>query len=130
MHRVSPYHSRNVHVIARLIGFPAYYNYLANSTLNGQIAQKFNGAVVILEHRFFGDSNPLPDLSVQSLRLHTVQQAIDDLAYFAQNVDLPMPGGDQLAPGKAPWILTGGSYGGALVSYTMSKYVFLSTGME
>ncbi|KAH9856842.1 peptidase S28 [Lenzites betulinus] len=99
----------------------AYYNYLANSTLNGQIAQKFNGAVVILEHRFFGDSNPLPDLSVQSLRLHTVQQAIDDLAYFAQNVDLPMPGGDQLAPGKAPWILTGGSYGGALVSYTMSN---------
>lgn len=76
---------------------------------------------MILEHRFFGDSNPLPDLSVQSLRVHTVQQAIDDLVYFAQNVHLPMPNGDQVAPGKAPWILTGGSYGGALVSYTMSK---------
>lgn len=67
----------------------------------------------------------MPDLSVQSLRVHTVQQAIDDLVYFAQNVHLPMPGGDQLAPGKAPWILTGGSYGGALVSYTMAEYVHI-----
>ncbi|KAI0628443.1 peptidase S28 [Trametes polyzona] len=98
-----------------------YYNYLSNSTLNGQIAQKLNGAVVVLEHRFFGDSNPLPDMSVQSLRVHTVDQAINDLSYFAQNVELPMPNGDQLSPGKAPWILTGGSYGGALVSYTMSN---------
>ncbi|OJT07638.1 hypothetical protein TRAPUB_1498 [Trametes pubescens] len=97
-----------------------YYDYLTNATINGQIAQKLNGATVILEHRFFGNSNPMPDLSVQSLRVHTVQQAIDDLVYFAQNVNLPMPGGDQLATGKAPWILTGGSYGGALVSYTMS----------
>ena len=37
---------------------------------------------------------------------------IDDLEYFAKNVDLPMPGGDDVAPGKAPWILIGGSYSG------------------
>ncbi|KAI0365894.1 peptidase S28 [Pilatotrama ljubarskyi] len=98
-----------------------YTSYLTNATLNGRIAQALNGATVVLEHRFFGNSNPYPDLSVESFRVHTVQQAIDDLVYFAQNVNLPMPGGDQLAPGKAPWILTGGSYGGALVSYTMSN---------
>ncbi|KAI8968824.1 peptidase S28 [Trametes punicea] len=98
-----------------------YTAYLTNSTLNGRIAQTLNGSTVILEHRFFGTSNPYPDLSVQSLAVLTVQQAIDDLAYFAQNVQLPMPGGDQLAPGKAPWILMGGSYGGALVSYAMNN---------
>ncbi|KAI9063967.1 peptidase S28 [Trametes sanguinea] len=98
-----------------------YTAYLTNSTINGRIAQELNGATVVLEHRFFGNSNPYQDLSVKSLGVLTVQQAVDDLAYFAQNVKLPMPGGDQLAPGKAPWILVGGSYGGALVSYAMSN---------
>ncbi|RDX43248.1 peptidase S28 [Lentinus brumalis] len=99
-----------------------YTSYLTNSTLNGRIAQQLNGSTIVLEHRFFGNSNPYPDLSVQSFRVHTVQQAISDLAYFAQNVQLPMPGGDKVAPGKAPWILIGGSYAGALTSYAMKKH--------
>ena len=41
-----------------------------------------------------------------------IQQAIDDLEYFAKNVNLPMPGGDSVTPDKAPWILVGGSYAG------------------
>ena len=101
----------------------AYTPYLTNSTINGRIAQQLNGSTIVLEHRFFGSSNPYGDLSIQSLRVHTVQQAVEDLAYFAQNVQLPMPGGDQVAPGKAPWILIGGSYAGALTSYAMNKYV-------
>ncbi|CDO72685.1 hypothetical protein BN946_scf184985.g105 [Trametes cinnabarina] len=100
---------------------PGYTSYLTNSTINGRLAQELNGATVVLEHRFFGNSNPYQDLSVKSLAVLTVQQAIDDLAYFAQNVHLPMPGGDQLAPGNAAWILLGGSYGGALVSYAMAN---------
>ncbi|PIL26625.1 hypothetical protein GSI_11291 [Ganoderma sinense ZZ0214-1] len=99
----------------------AYTAYLTNLTINGRIAQTLNGSTIVLEHRFFGASNPYNDLSVASFRVHTVQQAIADLVYFAQNVQLPMPGGDQLAPGKAPWILIGGSYAGALTSYTMTS---------
>ena len=78
----------------------------------------------MIEHRFYGESNPLPDLSSESLKLHTIQQAIDDLEYFAKNVDLPMPGGDAVKPGQAPWVLIGGSYSGALTSFTVVKYVF------
>ena len=66
----------------------------------------------MLEHRFYGQSNPYPDLSVESLRVHTIQQAIEDLQYFAENVALPMPGGDKVAPHRAPWIFAGGSYAG------------------
>ncbi|KAG6882043.1 hypothetical protein C0992_012900, partial [Termitomyces sp. T32_za158] len=88
-------------------------------TINGLIAQQQNASVVVIEHRFYGFSNPRPDLTVQSLQLHTLQQAIDDLVYFAQNVNLPMPGGDNVGPDVAPWILTGGSYAGALTSWTM-----------
>ena len=76
------------------------------------LAQQQNGATIVLEHRFYGLSNPRPDLTVESLKLHTIQQAIDDLAYFANNVNLPMPGGDKVTPDQAPWILVGGSYSG------------------
>ncbi|KAH9943800.1 peptidase S28 [Amylocystis lapponica] len=78
-----------------------------------------NGAAVLLEHRFYGYSNPYGNLSVASLQVHTIQQAIDDLAYFAKTVSLPMPGGSSVKPTQAPWILTGGSYSGALTSFTV-----------
>lgn len=100
------------------VGFTGY---LTNATINGVIAQALDGATIILEHRFFGESNPYPDLSVKSLQVHTIEQAIEDLEYFARNVHLPMPGGDNVAPGKAPWILVGGSYPGALVSWAMRR---------
>ena len=72
---------------------------------------------------FFGQSNPDYELTVQSLQDLTVQQAIDDLVYFAQTVTLPFTGGDSVKPDQAPWILVGGSYAGALTAYTMAKYV-------
>lgn len=81
----------------------------------GQIAQDNHGASIILEHRFYGQSNPYPNLTVSSLKYHTIAQAIEDLDYFAKTVVLPMPGGDSVAPGKAPWILIGGSYAGMLL---------------
>ncbi|KAF5358904.1 hypothetical protein D9758_004828 [Tetrapyrgos nigripes] len=98
----------------------AYTGYLTNTTITGATAQQNSGSVIILEHRFYGLSNPKPDLSGKSLQgLHTIQQAIDDLEYFAFNVNLPQPDGENLAPDKAPWILAGGSYSGALTSYTL-----------
>jgi len=45
----------------------------------------------VLEHRFFGLSNPYPDLTEKSLAVHTLENAIDDLVYFANNVKLPFP---------------------------------------
>ncbi|TFY55380.1 hypothetical protein EVG20_g9338 [Dentipellis fragilis] len=95
-----------------------YTGYLTNSTINGRIAQQENGATIVIEHRYYGLSNPYPDLTVASLKYHTIQQAIEDLVYFADTVKLPMPGGDKVAPGQAPWVLIGGSYSGALTAWT------------
>ena len=95
-----------------------------NRTINGQIAQQQKGATIVLEHRYYGTSNPFPDLSVKSLKYHTIQQAIDDLDYFANNVKLAMPGGDKVKPNvNNPWMLVGGSYSGALTGWTMVKCV-------
>lgn len=96
-----------------------YDGYLTNRTVNGLVAQQEHGATVLVEHRFFGLSNPVDSLSVDALQLLTLNQSTADLAYFAKNVKLAMPGGDDVAPGKAPWVLIGGSYSGALTSWTM-----------
>lgn len=77
----------------------------------------------MLEHRYYGQSNPFPDLKDESLRFHTIQQAIDDLEFFAKTVNLPMPGGGAVKPAQAPWVLVGGSYAGALISWTMNACV-------
>lgn len=96
-----------------------YYGYVTNGSINGVIAQKYGGSAIVLEHRFFGLSNPYPNLDVSSLQLLTIAQTIEDHVYFAQNVVLPQTNGDQLTPDRVPWILFGGSYPGALVPWTM-----------
>jgi hypothetical protein len=98
-----------------------YQGYLTNRTVNGLIANSNHGAAVVIEHRFFGLSNPYPDLSEESFRVHTIEQAVEDLVYFAKTAHLPMPGGDQVGADKAPWILVGGSYSGALTSWVMQS---------
>ena len=96
-----------------------YTGYLTNRTVNGLIAQQEKAATIVLEHRFYGTSTPFGNLEESSLKYHTIQQAIDDLEYFAKNVKLAMPGGDNVKPGQAKWVLMGGSYSGALTSWTM-----------
>ena len=99
-----------------------FTGYLTDSTINGQIAAQEKAATIVLEHRFYGQSTPYGNLEEDSLKYHTIQQAIDDLEYFANNVVLPFSGGDSVKPmTQAPWILVGGSYSGALVAWTMEK---------
>ena len=102
----------NIHLTGYITGSTSF---LTNQTMSGKIAEQQNGATIVLEHRFFGLSNPYPDLSVKSLQVLTIQQAIDDLVYFAETVKLEMPGGDQVSPEKAPWVLVGGSYSGLAI---------------
>ncbi|KAH9942562.1 peptidase S28 [Amylocystis lapponica] len=96
-----------------------YTDYLTGATITGTLAEQQNGAVVLIEHRFYGESNPYGNLSVASFEVHTIQQAIDDFVYFANNVNLSMPGGGNVTPSEAPWIMVGGSYSGALTSFTL-----------
>ncbi|KAF8518527.1 serine carboxypeptidase S28-domain-containing protein [Hysterangium stoloniferum] len=96
-----------------------FTGYLTNTTINGLIAQANNATIVLIEHRFFGLSNPLPDLKDESLALLTIDQAAKDLAFFAKTAVLPQPGGDEINADRVPWIMTGGSYAGALTAWTM-----------
>jgi hypothetical protein len=55
------------------------------------------------------------------LVLKDIVTAIYDLDYFAKNVKLPFKGGDNLHPDTTPWVISGGSYSGALVSWVMNE---------
>jgi hypothetical protein len=98
-----------------------YTGYMTNVTVTGKTAETNNGTTIILEHRFYGESNPYPDLKTASLQVHTIDQAIEDLDYFARNVVLAQDNGDKLGPDYAPWLFFGGSYSGALVSWARHK---------
>jgi len=66
----------------------------------------------MLEHRFFGESNPYPDLTTKSFRVHTIQQAVEDFVYFANKVKLPIPGHPDTSARKTPWVFMGTTYSG------------------
>ena len=68
-----------------------------------------------LEHRYYGESQPFDDWSVENLEYLTSQQALADICAFidAQND----------AMGRvAEWIVIGGSYPGALAAWFKSQY--------
>ena len=86
------------------------------------LAQATNGIGVILEHRYYGGSFPTPDLSVGNLRFLTTDQAMADMAYFAQNIKFPGMEDMDLTSSKNAYIAYGGSYAGAFVAFVRKLY--------
>ncbi|MCC5792185.1 MAG: septum formation initiator [Legionellaceae bacterium] len=94
------------------------------SVLQGAIrdyAQKFHAKLVALEHRYYGKSQPFPNLSTENLRYLSTEAALDDLAYFQRWL--------QKEKGwQGKWIAFGGSYPGNLSAYYRLKYPYLVHG--
>ncbi|KAB8296041.1 hypothetical protein EYC80_008849 [Monilinia laxa] len=97
-----------------------YGAYLTNVTITGLYAQEVKGAVVMVEHRYWGESSPYENLTTTNLQLLTLKQAIADFVYFAKTVDLPFDTNHSSNAATAPWIFSGGSYSGALSAWTES----------
>ncbi|KIH60371.1 serine carboxypeptidase S28 [Ancylostoma duodenale] len=77
-----------------------------------------NGAFVFLiEHRFYGESKPTPDMSTPNLVYLSSAQALEDMAAFIIAMKQKFP---QLA--AAPWVTFGGSYSGALAAWARVKH--------
>ncbi|KAK4113371.1 hypothetical protein N656DRAFT_707943 [Canariomyces notabilis] len=94
-----------------------YSGYLTNRTITGLYAQAIGAAVIVLEHRYWGQSSPFQVLDTQNLRYLTLENAVADMVHFARTVNLPFdPSGVTNAP-RAPWISVGGSYSGALAAW-------------
>lgn len=86
-----------------------------------QVAKATDGLGVILEHRYYGKSFPVPDLTTKNLRFLSTEQALADIDYFAQHVKFEGIDTDLTAP-KNPWIAYGGSYAGAQAAFLRVVY--------
>ncbi|KAF4626929.1 hypothetical protein G7Y89_g11228 [Cudoniella acicularis] len=102
------------------IAAAGYTGYLTNETITGAYAQAVGGATVLIEHRYWGTSSPYTYLDTEALQLLTLEQAISDLVYFAKTIDLPFDTNHSSNAQNAPWVLSGGSYSGALSAWTES----------
>ncbi|KUJ11410.1 uncharacterized protein LY89DRAFT_624714 [Mollisia scopiformis] len=95
-----------------------FTGYLEIGTLTGQYIQAVGGAGIVIEHRYWGESSPYTDLTPANLTYHTVAQSVQDMTNFANNVQLPFDKSGNSNAAKAPWVLVGGSYSGALSAWT------------
>eukprot|EP00042_Codosiga_hollandica_P044248 m.432026 g.432026 ORF g.432026 m.432026 type:complete len:496 (-) comp56745_c1_seq1:122-1609(-) len=96
---------------------PADATWIAIDTAIMLYAQLYKALVVQVEHRFYGETHPLPDLSDESLQYLSSEQALADLAvirnYLIDSYNLPS---------DVKVITFGGSYSGALSAFFRTKY--------
>ncbi|KAM0790107.1 hypothetical protein ACM66B_005434 [Microbotryomycetes sp. NB124-2] len=86
------------------------------------LAQATGGIGVIFEHRYYGESFPVTNLSTDSLRFLTTMQSVRDSAHFAENIKFPGLEHYNLTSRDAPWLYYGGSYGGAKAAFARSLF--------
>jgi len=84
-------------------------------------AQTYGALLVALEHRFYGESIPLEDLSTKNLAYLSSEQALADAANFITQFR------DANAP-NSPIVTFGGSYPGNLAAWFREKYPHITIG--
>lgn len=87
-----------------------------------KLAVATHGVGVVLEHRYYGGSWPTTDLSTESLRFLTTDQALADQVYFSQHVVFEGLEQYNLTAPSAAHIAYGGSYAGAFVAFLRKLY--------
>ncbi|KAK4050336.1 hypothetical protein OIO90_005129 [Microbotryomycetes sp. JL221] len=88
-----------------------------------QILAKATGGIgIVFEHRYYGESFPVKNLSTDSMRFLTTMQSLQDSAHFANNIVLPGFEEFNLTAKDTAWIYYGGSYAGAKSAFARSLF--------
>jgi hypothetical protein len=95
--------------------------YLQKGLLH-ELAVATNGIGVVLEHRYYGTSWPTANLSTESMRFLTTDQALADEAYFANNVVFEGLEKYNLTAPNTAYLGYGGSYAGAFNAFLRKLY--------
>lgn len=82
--------------------------------LPARMGKLYGARGVSLEHRFYGESMPTKDLSTESLRYLSSEQALEDLKSFLDFMYEEKP--------FKKVVLTGCSYAGGLVGWFAERY--------
>lgn len=75
---------------------------------------------LVLEHRYYGESQPFEDWSSANLKYLNSTQALADLDFFIKNTDIYL--NEQYGSGVRKWLTIGGSYPGALSAWFKALY--------
>ncbi|KAL5119386.1 hypothetical protein ACEQ8H_002655 [Pleosporales sp. CAS-2024a] len=86
-----------------------------------QVIEATRGLGVILEHRYYGTSFPVNNLTTKNMRFLSTEQALAEIDYFARNVKFEGIEADLTAP-STPWVVYGGSYAGAQAAFLRVTY--------
>jgi pimeloyl-ACP methyl ester carboxylesterase len=91
------------------------------ATTMADSAQALGASVVVLEHRFYGQSMPYRDYELDHLQYLNIHNALEDAAAFERwaKVELPLAG---------KWIVVGGSYPGMLAAFYREQHPELVVG--
>ncbi|VDN58099.1 unnamed protein product [Dracunculus medinensis] len=108
LYRKSPQQSKNGPIFLMIGGeTPVERTWLTNEELPYiKLAEKVNASIYLLEHRFYGRSRPIEDLSIINLKYLNAKQAIHDIESFVEQINRR----EKLNDPK--WIAFGGSYSG------------------
>lgn len=87
------------------------------------MAIELQGAMFYVEHRYYGESRPTPDISPENLRFLNVDQAMADLAHFILHIKQT-----NVLLKNSSVILVGASYGATLTTWFMQEYPDLARG--
>ncbi|OQV07465.1 hypothetical protein CLAIMM_11892 [Cladophialophora immunda] len=89
-----------------------------------EIANATGGVAVLWGQRYYSGGNVVPSqqYTTENLRFHSTEQAMADLAYFAERVTFPGLEDRNLTAATTPWIILGGSYGGVISAFTRIQY--------
>ena len=83
------------------------------------VGAEHSARFMVLEHRFYGDSQPFDTWELDNFAYLNSEQALADLAYFI----------GQINPDQASQVLVvGGSYPGALSAWFRERYPHLAVG--
>lgn len=92
------------------------------------LAKKFGAAMVTLEHRYYGKSNPFDSLTTENLKFLSSKQALYDLATFRQFYQESLNLKLNRENVENPWFVFGISYAGALSAWFRLKFPHLTCG--
>lgn len=98
--------------------------YRMTNSLMWDMSDELNAAIFYLEHRYYGLSRPVPNVTDENLRFLTPEQALADTAHFINHIRTLLPGA-----ADSEVILVGGHYSASLAVWFRQRYPHLSTGV-
>ena len=104
-------------------GLEVYDEFLTRGAVF-DIAKETNGYVFALEHRYFGESRPTPNTTVENLAFLNIHQTIADIAQF-----ISFAKSNYYQTETSRVVLFGRGYGGSLATWARQKYPNLIDGV-